>query len=136
MASATADPLLHRILANVHHHPIISRWHASTGYLNLQRVRPVAVYLQDDLDAEDACGATAANAQDRWLAEAGMVLRDPPAMHMLAAEVVEILYRCAAFNQLCAYGYLVVRQRPLLQFADVSSCPFLCLGMISRARIS
>lgn len=98
MASATADPLLHRILANVHHHPIISRWHASTGYLNLQRVRPVAVYLQDDLDAEDACGATAANAQDRWLAEAGMVLRDPPAMHMLAAEVVEILYRCAAFK--------------------------------------
>lgn len=50
--------------------------------------------LQDELDAEDVVGgANAASTQDRWLAEAGMILRDPPTMHMLAAEVVVILYR-------------------------------------------
>jgi hypothetical protein len=34
----------------------------------------------------------------RWLAEAGMVLRDPPAMHMLAAEVADTLHRCATLG--------------------------------------
>jgi hypothetical protein len=29
----------------------------------------------------------------RWLAEAGMVLRDPPALHLLAAQVLDVLYR-------------------------------------------
>uniref|UniRef100_A0A383VWM1 Negative elongation factor B n=1 Tax=Tetradesmus obliquus TaxID=3088 RepID=A0A383VWM1_TETOB len=54
----------------------------------------------DGLDAEDACGANAAHSQDKWLAEAGMVLRDPPAMHMLAAEVADTLHRCMLQRQL------------------------------------
>jgi len=29
----------------------------------------------------------------RWLGDAAMSLRDPPVMHMLAAEVVEVMYR-------------------------------------------
>jgi hypothetical protein len=41
---------------------------------------------------EDGVGRGAA--QDRWLAQAGMVLRDPPAQHLLAAAAVGRLHRC------------------------------------------
>jgi hypothetical protein len=33
-------------------------------------------------------------AAGRWLGDAAMILRDPPALHLLAAELVEVLYRC------------------------------------------
>lgn len=42
---------------------------------------------------EDGVGRGAAR-QDRWLAQAGMVLRDPPAQHLLAAAAVGRLHRC------------------------------------------
>eukprot|EP00775_Hariotina_reticulata_P013351 gene13351-13479_t len=48
---------------------------------------------KDELDAEDVCGANV-HTQDRWLAEAGMVLRDPPVLHLLSAQVLDVLYRC------------------------------------------
>jgi len=42
---------------------------------------------------EDGIGR-AARHQDRWLAQAGMVLRDPPTQHLLAAAAVGRLHRC------------------------------------------
>jgi hypothetical protein len=35
-----------------------------------------------------------------------MVLRDPPAMHMLAAEVADTLYRCASFGRVAEVASL------------------------------
>lgn len=84
--------------------------------------------MQDDLDAEDACGANAANTQDRWLAEAGMVLRDPPAMHMLAAEVVDTLYRYAA-----PYTYNSGHMRPSLSSGASEGLHMLCYVGVSSA---
>jgi hypothetical protein len=43
---------------------------------------------------EDAIGRGGGGVRDRWLAQAGMVLRDPPSQHLLAAAVVGRLHRC------------------------------------------
>jgi hypothetical protein len=44
--------------------------------------------------APNQCGTCSCSAWSRWLGDAAMILRDPPALHLLAAEFVELLYRC------------------------------------------
>jgi hypothetical protein len=45
------------------------------------------------LDSTSSGGAGARGPQDKWLADAAVVLRDPPMMQLLAMEVVEELHK-------------------------------------------
>jgi hypothetical protein len=77
-------------------HPVAGSFVASprggdAGAAAAAAARAAALAVAPEAE-EDGVGRGAAH--DRWLAQAGMVLRDPPAQHLLAAAAVGRLHRC------------------------------------------
>lgn len=76
----------------------------------------------DDDDGDDASQSSggvsgADTATDKLLAEWGMVLMDPPALHLLAAEVVDTLHKCVEDSKMPAQQS---RLRFLLQLMQLA----------------
>jgi hypothetical protein len=76
------------------------------------------------------CAGGAISEHQKLLAEAGMIIRDPPAMHLLLSELVRQLHRCVAGAQLPRDNQQV---GPGAAGAGLQACLALCCWVLRAA---